>query len=552
MLHRVFELIERRNAEELRRLLRDDGAATRARDDAGRTPLHAAAAAGFGEAVRSLVSAGAPVNALDNRGWTPAFHAVFGNHADIVRALIASDAAVTVADPNGRTLLHTSAGFNKPEITRALLDAGANVNARAIGAATPLHYAAIAGDSESARMLLAAGADVNMICNEEITPLWWAILRDRAAMVSLLLEAGSSPNYTNYAGLSPLALAVSRGNAEIVRSLMDAGADLSYRQPETERTLLHLAALHGHSEVEATLRSEGLGPQARDAEGATPAQLRRRYGHDAISAGVPSAALEPLKIGSGDPEIRAAARYLGGSGWAICTENHVLIFAPPDRGRLPHSASLLSGTITPSDLLDRRALYFVSRSSDDWLPSPLRSDLDALAGVTFVLPTAPDLDVAFRLAEPGEELVIDDVRLLPLGFDESVPSVSYIVCADGLSILHLRDWSFRHPEFERALRRALATVKEFSEAVDLAFLDVPGGRQLVCLPSRRGMHTTIETLAPGRVIPMGHLFSEHVYRQVASDIRSRRPDQAVACVSAPGDVVSVPARSPTAPGTTTR
>lgn len=68
-----------RHDEVLRLLRQDGGAAVHARDAAGRTPLHIAAAQGSSLLVGDLLAAGADCLALDNQGQTPMFAAADGD-----------------------------------------------------------------------------------------------------------------------------------------------------------------------------------------------------------------------------------------------------------------------------------------------------------------------------------------------------------------------------------------------------------------------------------------------------------------------------------------
>ena len=83
------------------------GADLRARDAAGRTPLHYAAEAGFPTAVAALLLAGADPNVRDAAGRTP-LHAV----------------ASTVVEGD------VSAGWDEGYVVRLLLEAGADPSAR--------------------------------------------------------------------------------------------------------------------------------------------------------------------------------------------------------------------------------------------------------------------------------------------------------------------------------------------------------------------------------------------------------------------------------------
>ena len=63
------------------------GADVNAKDERGRTPLHAAALNGRSDAVKALIAAGADVNAKDERGKTPLHLAAERGHAETAKAL---------------------------------------------------------------------------------------------------------------------------------------------------------------------------------------------------------------------------------------------------------------------------------------------------------------------------------------------------------------------------------------------------------------------------------------------------------------------------------
>ena len=69
------------------RALIDAGADVDAKDERGRTPLHAAALNGYSDAVKALIAAGADVDAKDERGRTPLHLAADRGHAETEKAL---------------------------------------------------------------------------------------------------------------------------------------------------------------------------------------------------------------------------------------------------------------------------------------------------------------------------------------------------------------------------------------------------------------------------------------------------------------------------------
>jgi len=81
-----------------------------ARNDAGSTALHLAAAEGKTDVAVELLRAGADVNAVDGNNWTPLLHAsMCVPAAALLRELIAAGADLRYCDPGGWTALHVAA-----------------------------------------------------------------------------------------------------------------------------------------------------------------------------------------------------------------------------------------------------------------------------------------------------------------------------------------------------------------------------------------------------------------------------------------------------------
>ncbi|MCY4573679.1 MAG: ankyrin repeat domain-containing protein, partial [Gemmatimonadetes bacterium] len=196
--------------------LLEAGAEVNARDNRGRTPIHAAVGSrrqGIGDSlVVVLLEAGADVNARSESGATPLHLAL--NHPDVVATLLefgadpaAVDTSGHVADPFscqnfvthsffalatpdmvagcsedraslnaamfrqspvyfglfGDRPLHTAAeSARDPAVITTLLEAGAALHGRDGRDRTPLHHAAESGTAANVRALLAAGAQVDM------------------------------------------------------------------------------------------------------------------------------------------------------------------------------------------------------------------------------------------------------------------------------------------------------------------------------------------------------------------------------------------------------
>ena len=248
------------DVEAARRLVAENPAAVRARDDGGRTPLYVAAECGRAALARWLVlEGGAAVNAKARDGRTPLHAAIFGygrqvspqEIVEVVRALVVDcNANADARDDLGRTplfLTHTLRERGGDHETGAgaarvlIEEGGAAVDARTDAGRTPLHGAAEAGDIDLARLLLGHGAAVDAADVHGLTPMHRGV--GNVEMVRMLIvEFGADVNAESGVDGSPLLWAVADDNVEMARLLVEQGADVSARNDDSW-TALHYAAL---------------------------------------------------------------------------------------------------------------------------------------------------------------------------------------------------------------------------------------------------------------------------------------------------------------------
>lgn len=101
--------------ENFARLLLEHGAPVDARDDAGCTPLHLAAARGDDFMLDLLHKNGADVDARTAAGDTPLHLATRWEHAHTVRKLIRHGASRTIEDADGRAPVALAIELDKPQ-----------------------------------------------------------------------------------------------------------------------------------------------------------------------------------------------------------------------------------------------------------------------------------------------------------------------------------------------------------------------------------------------------------------------------------------------------
>ena len=285
-------------------------------DHEGSLPLHNAAAGGAFEAVEYLLGEGVDLNVQDNNGMTALHFAVDRRKVQVAEFLIEIGAELELkSTERGFTPLAYAAQRGSLHLATLLVEAGADVDTRDRGDRTPLHH----GNVEIAKMLLANGADLHaadgggrnalftaafgspeyprFLLEQGLeiggdpsgkersdSALHFSILGGDPQTITLFLEAGAPLEARDRNGLTPLQLAVSRGVAAAVDVLLERGAAIDATIPGFERTVLHLAAASGQTEVVRTLLEGGADRSAGDSRGKTALALAADYGHAEVAA----------------------------------------------------------------------------------------------------------------------------------------------------------------------------------------------------------------------------------------------------------------------------
>ena len=283
-----------------------NGVSLDAKDEAGFTPLHAAAAGGHKNVVEYLISQDVNANEEAWPGWTALSYAAAGNHMEVVELLRAKgvgagkgtsellpivakrgyvDAAKTLIDLGAktnlgeRTALQEATFEGHKEIVELLISKGADVNA---GGWTPLHITADTGRTDIARSLIAAGANLeaSSLKAGDWTPLMEAAYYQKD-MVSLLISEGADVNKLSDNGWTVLDGAVDEGRLDIAELLLDSGVKPNVKGEKI--SALHIAAWYQPNFVELLI-AKGADVNAKDNNGWTPLHygIRNRYCRGAV------------------------------------------------------------------------------------------------------------------------------------------------------------------------------------------------------------------------------------------------------------------------------
>lgn len=182
--------------------------------------IHAAARAGDAAKVKALLEADPRLlEVRDEAGSTPLLAAA----AASLREPVESNPYL-MAIPEYAAKLQTEY-MMQPDVVKVLLAAGAGVDSRDNDGYAALHWAAMRGNRAIIEMLLAQGASVGVVDKTfKATPLHMAVRAGHPGSVEALLNGRASVSTKDKYGKTPVDYAKSSGNAELINLLKRRGA----------------------------------------------------------------------------------------------------------------------------------------------------------------------------------------------------------------------------------------------------------------------------------------------------------------------------------------
>jgi ankyrin repeat protein/L-ascorbate metabolism protein UlaG (beta-lactamase superfamily) len=487
------------------------GADLENRSISGMTHLHAAAYGGQADVIELLVENGLTCNpGPDEPGNTPLFGALLREHSDAALALIQRGADIHAVRPDSSTALHLAAGRGLGDVVILLAEKGADVNAKDSDGATPLLAASQTEQPETAELLLEKGADPNAAAIDGRTALHEAAGNGLSDLVNALLSKGANANaQEGHFGWSPLHIASAKGHGAMVTSLLEHEADI-HMEDGKGRTSLHLAAKYGHRDVSRLLKKAG----------AKLGVIGEEFGRSSLPKEPPG-------------EGEAYVWYLGHSGWAVKTKNHLLIFDYYPHGPLPSEPSLANGHIKASELENQKVSVFVTHEHTDHYDPSILEWKTHMENITYVFGFDPDTLPGSVVLGPRESKVIEGMEVSTIRSDDG--GVGYIVEVDGLALFHAGDHANRTTELSEAFALEIDYVVDQGPAIDIAFLPVVacGSQNREC--PKAGVFYSLDKLSPRVLFPMHAGGQERIYMEFAREAQGRGLRSEVGCAENRGD-----------------
>jgi L-ascorbate metabolism protein UlaG (beta-lactamase superfamily) len=298
----------------------------------------------------------------------------------------------------------------------------------------------------------------------------------------------------------------------------------------------------GYEDIAEILVDNGAPLEQKDSAGSTPAELAARYGHQGIvdmlvakgADGKGSADRSGMLASQGDlAEGEAVIWYLGHSGWAIKTRDHLLVFDYFNQGRDPAEPGLCNGHILPSELRGENVTVFATHEHRDHYDPLIFGWREDLPNVTYVLGCQPDDATGYEYTGPREERRINGMTVTTIESNDT--GAGFFIQVDGLAIFHAGDHANRQRDFSGPYKAEIDFLAARGQVPDIAFMPISGcgfGDQEAV---KMGVHYAIETLKPRVFFPMHAGGAEHRYREFIADCKNNFPQTQMRAADARGD-----------------
>ncbi|UCE24639.1 MAG: ankyrin repeat domain-containing protein [Candidatus Zixiibacteriota bacterium] len=535
------------------------GANLNTRNYLGANAVLLAAGSGNAESFEYFVQKGADLSSVDSGNGGLIHYAADGGNTEIIEAVLDRGADVNLRTERGRTALLEAAEDGHVEAVRLLIQRGADVNAANDENEIPLHNVSFliyqgldTAAVNIATQMLAAGADPNARDQWQMTPLHRAARTECFDLVRLLVDHGANTNAVNDNGTTPFLRSVIGGKADFVELMLGAGGDPNIKESHEQTNSLHTAVIKGQKDIVEMILPHMSDINETDRLGNTPLYYAAKYGHKQITETLLAAGGTATDIEENygrspllDRELghnEAVLWYTGHCGWAIKTQNHLLLFDYFEPLR-PDEPSLANGHISASEIADLNVEVFATHQHRDHFCPTIFEWEGQVENLTYYFGFHPEQlpeadrqgydDQPYEYTAPREQMTSDGMNIQTIAANDA--GVGYLIEVDGVKIYHAGDHAGWRDGQRDGFFAEIDYLAPLAEDIDFAFVNVTGCHAGDTLALAEGTFYTLEKLNPKIMVPTHGTDREYVYQTFADKVRAQGFDLEILCPRIRGD-----------------
>jgi ankyrin repeat protein len=416
-----------------------------------------------------------------------------------------------------------------------LIKAGADPNISNVWGYTPLHTCAGRNFLKEAEFLIQNKAGVSTKNEIGETPLFAAVKSGQRDMILLLIKNGADVNARDNVGRTPVFATADENSSVILELLINQGAKVDITD-KFGKTPLHRAAIAGYHDIVQVLDRSGADVHARDREGKTPYFYAATYGHNTLTERLMSLGAQPdVFVGDRgyfffselDLKVNeAVVWYLGHSGWAVKTMNHLIIFDYYEKTDRPDDPRLINGRINPTEIYDQNVYVFASHRHADHFDKTILEWEQGIPYIKYIFGWKALNNPNYIYLGPKKKLELDGMKIECFHSPEAGEiEGNFLVKVDGVVIYHSGDYSRGHDVFKKDMQALAGAAKE----IDLFFM-LAGN----AMDNEEALFA-LETVQPKYMFPMHAGGNEHVYKEFADFVKGKKVRTEIICAENRGN-----------------
>jgi L-ascorbate metabolism protein UlaG (beta-lactamase superfamily) len=218
--------------------------------------------------------------------------------------------------------------------------------------------------------------------------------------------------------------------------------------------------------------------------------------------------------------------YLYHSGWAVKTQNHLLIFDYCEVGKKPEKPSLSNGFINLNEISKQKVYVFATHSHSDHFDPVILEWGKSLENIEYIFGWKATEDAShIHFGTKREVRKIAGLKIINIHHKfDNIPESAFLVLVDGLAIYHAGDHGHSKGPLNPTFKENIDYLAAAEKRIDLVFTPTFGGE----------FHT-IKRLSPKVVFPMHDGGYEHQYKKFALKVAARGLKVKVAAAAKRGD-----------------
>lgn len=218
-------------------------------------------------------------------------------------------------------------------------------------------------------------------------------------------------------------------------------------------------------------------------------------------------------------EKEAIIWYLGHSGWAIKTKNHLLVFDYVEMEKKPAESSLTNGHINPNEIKNQHVYVFVTHEHADHYSRAIFDWEKSIKNIVYIFGWKAVTGPNYVCIESRKRKKMDDMEILTIASTDA--GVGFLIKVGGLVIFHGGDhahWGGSMDPFAKEIDYLAKSEKE----LDIAFFAVATGTGQRKKNITEGVFYAMEKLQPKVIFPIHAGGKEHLYEEFAYEVEKRK------------------------------